>query len=514
MKKKLILLITFIVLVLMVIGCDKSNSNEISIFSRPVVAEVENGRKEWLDVSNFICYYGDFDVESQSKFDVVIMHSSALFRDADAKEKVKELKDNGSYVIAYITVGEDDTLSQADGLGENGYASYYIYENGFPKQNTNWGSYFVDAGNPVWQAKIINDSKKILDYGVDGLFLDTLDTVDIAYHTLPGMASLVELLAETFPETKLVANRGFTVLPYISQYIDGLMFESFNTTYDFSLSKVVDLSEEANEYNEDVACNTINTVRQYDYFPVFALDYVNQYEYDYMTAQYYNRSWQYDFIPYCTYDINLGIACIPTDKDGNLIMPTSIRGELALSKKTSSDLDGYNGDRSPANLAYKENGSTITVDSTYAGYSTAPLNDGWFVTPENHVQAKWSKEAWASTDNKNADHWIQIAFPTEKSVSKVVVHWANDNDTYYSPQKAIIEAWIDDAWVEVAVITNDPTEEGGFYRAFEQTWEFTFDSVNTTKIKIVQPKGMGCADKYGDSVREGIMWVSEVEVYS
>lgn len=511
-KIKKVLLVLLLLCLTVLVGCTKGK--QTSIFSRPTVQKVEGQRKDWLDVSSFICYYGDFDVEIQSQFDVVIMHSNTLFSNPNAKALVKELQDKGSYVIAYITIGEDDTLNQADGMGEGGYASYYVYENGAPKQNVNWGSYFVDAGNPVWQQKIINKSAEIISYGVDGLFMDTLDTVDLAYDTLPGMVSLVKKLKETYPETKLVANRGFTCLPYISSYIDGMMFESFNTTYDFVSNKVADLDEAANAYNETVACSTINAIRRYDYFPVFALDYVNKNEIEYMTQSYYNRSWQYDFIPYCTYDISLATAVLPKDVSGSIVVPTSRRGELALSKIDSNGLDGYNADITENNLAYKENGAIVTVSSTYTGYNTAPLNDGWYVTNDNHIQELWAKEAWASTDNKNADHYIQFEFSEEKEVTKVVVHWANDNGTFYSPQECLIQALVDNEWVEVSKLNNLPEEGSEEYKAFEESWTFIFDKVNTTKIRIVQPKSKGCADKFGDAVREGIMWVSEIEIFS
>ena len=62
-------------------------------------------------------------------------------------------------IVSYITIGEDDSLEIADGLGEGGYASYYVYENGSPKPNVNWNSYFVDAGNPVWQAQSRYDQR-------------------------------------------------------------------------------------------------------------------------------------------------------------------------------------------------------------------------------------------------------------------------------------------------------------------------------------------------------------------
>ena len=513
MKKVLIFILT-LVLGFSLLGCgEQDNNTYISIFSRPTTERVAGQRKEWNDVSSFVCYYSDFDIDFQSQFDVIIMHSTTLYSDPESKEKVKQLQDLGCYIISYVTIGEDDALHVADGLGEGGYASYYIYENGRPKMNTNWNSYFVDAGNPVWQARVIAETEKALSYGVDGIFMDTLDTVDVEGSSLEGMTDLVRRLDETFPEAKFVANRGFTVLPYISQYIDGLMFESFNTTYDFERDRVTDLSEESIAWNEDIACNTINNIRRYDYFPVFALDYVNKFEYDYFTINYYNRSWQFDFIPYCTYDIQLKTPAIPTDAEGKLLAPTSKRGELALSKLASDTLDNFNGDMSSDNLAFKDNGAVITVSSSFGGYNQKALNDGWFVTKQNHVQSNWAKESWASSDNKGVDHYIQIAFPEAKEVSQVVVHWANDNDKFYSPRKAIIQVLIDEHWVDVCTLTNEPEEEDGDYKTNETTWIFDFDPQTTTAVRIVQPKGCGAHNKFNDPIRAGIMWVSEVEVY-
>ena len=513
MKRSILFLIVALV-TLFCTGCsNQPTTKEISIFSRPVVEREQGKRKDWNDVSSFVCYYGDFDIEFQSKFDVVIMHSNTLYQDPESKEKVQQLKDAGCYIVSYITIGEDDELSVGDGLGEGGYASYYVYENGFPKMNVNWNSYFVDAGNPVWQAKIINEAAKILDYGVDGLFMDTLDTVDIDISLLSGMVDLVKNLKTTYPEAKLVANRGLTALPYISAYIDGLMFESFNTTYDFENNRVADLTEESNAWNEDMACNTINAVRRYDYFPVFALDYVNQEEYHFMTQFYYDRSWQYDFIPYCTYDIHLNTVDYPRNANGEMMTPQSARGELALSKLNNSSLDDYNADRTPANLAYVENGTKVKVSTTYSGYKTKALNDGWYVTPDNHVQANWAKESWASSENKKVDHWIEFEFTEVKSVSQVVVHWGNDNDIFYSPKEAYVQAEINGEWVTVCTLTNE-TDVPNVFKAFETTWTFNFDTVQTQKIRIVQPKNCGIHDSYGLALRSGIMWVSEVEIFS
>ena len=164
--------------------------------------------------------------------------------------------------------------------------------------NTNWNSYFVDAGSPVWQEIIIERARNILAMGADGLFLDTVDSVDVDAATAGGMVSLIKRLHEEFPDAKLVANRGFTVLDYVAKYIQGIMFESFNTTWDFIGNRSRDLSESENEYNIATAVNTINRNRQAHYFPVFALDYLNIGEVSYLGPAYIDRCWQYDFISY------------------------------------------------------------------------------------------------------------------------------------------------------------------------------------------------------------------------
>ena len=214
--KKLTALLLLICLFFTFVACDQTSSEgaggpvEISIFSRPLPERngltAEGKKVDWLDVSSFCCYYGAYD-EKMTNYDVAICESRSL-----GVEGLKQLNDAGVWTICYITIGEDDGLNVGDGLGEGGYASYYIYENGAPKLNTNWNSYFVDAGSPVWQEIIIERARSILAMGADGLFLDTIDSVDIDMSTAGGMVSLIKRLKQEFPDAKLVANRGFSVL--------------------------------------------------------------------------------------------------------------------------------------------------------------------------------------------------------------------------------------------------------------------------------------------------------------
>ena len=58
--KRVFLLIAMIAIALTCVAC-QDNNTYIDIFSRPVVERPAEGRKDWNDVSSFICYYGDFD---------------------------------------------------------------------------------------------------------------------------------------------------------------------------------------------------------------------------------------------------------------------------------------------------------------------------------------------------------------------------------------------------------------------------------------------------------------------
>jgi endo-alpha-1,4-polygalactosaminidase (GH114 family) len=510
-------------------GLAAAKHEKISIFSRPTVQKIAGQKKDWNDVDSFTCYYGPLTgiaepdpvyggdlvpvKEALKDFDVAIIHSNQMFGKENAKEIVQEIRDSGTYVIAYITVGEDDTLRVADGLGEGGYASYYIYEDGVPKTNAAWGSYYVDAGNPVWQAIVLEQARKIMEYDVDGFFLDTLDTVYVEPTTMGGMQDLCRRLDEAYPEAKIVANRGFTAFPYISQYLDGIMFEYFSMNYNETTKEFYLRDEKEMMQNYVAGCNLVNRARRYDYMPVFVLDYVEKDEYKYMSQICFDEAWKFDFITYTTYSRALEICPVPGVK------PKTNRGELALKYMDSSGLGNsgatdlvYNGDRSEANLAYAGNKlCVVTVDSVFGGYSGAkPLNDGFYATFDNHDQDNWATEAWASLDDKKKDHWIQFAFKAEQQISRVIVYWAVDNGSIFSARDAYVEAWIDDEWVKVA----EYSWEGHLTQ--QNSTVFEFDTVTTERIRVVQPKNRGDATTEGvegSTTYSGLMWVSEVEIY-
>ena len=194
-------------------------------------------------------------------------------------------------VLAYISVGEDDRpgapfvgngtgpridprpsyydpLTDAipplgsPSTGGTGYASYYLDDddiNGVPDQNSVFGGYYVNPGDPAWY-QILKAKTKATDgrsgiqellsttfgagYGCDGLFMDTLDTpapnsfgATFYEWTAKAYRDLVANISNDNPTKLLLGNRGVffynpNLKPYaytLRPYINMLMFESYYT---------------------------------------------------------------------------------------------------------------------------------------------------------------------------------------------------------------------------------------------------------------------------------------------
>ncbi|HEY8390509.1 MAG TPA: discoidin domain-containing protein [Clostridia bacterium] len=498
-KRRIMAIALGLLILIGVVGCanNQEKPDPITVMPKQFTKEADrserNGEKrEWNNVSSFFCNYGSFQ-EEMLKYDVAIVESSAL-----KDEDVQALEEAGVWKIAYITIGEDDSLKTADGLGPGGYASYYIYVDDTPVQNGNWGSYFVDAGNPVWQASIIAQAREIIDQGYDGLFLDTVDTVDVYPSTINGMYNLIKLLRETFPEIKLVMNRGFSTLPTIHEYIDGIMFESFSTYYDSQRGENYQLAPESSDfiYNQNVAVNTINAIRQKHYFPVFCLDYFTDSNMTVFLQAIYNTAWEYDFIPY----VPLGGRLLSGEVTPSTLIPKSQRGIKALVVDNPAGAPVVNGDTSKDNLAYKGNGTIVSVDSTYPQYGYSCLIDGYIGNEENINLIDWSKIAWASAEN-TSDHWIQLDLDKAAQVKTMIVHWALDGGAYWSSTNVKVQAFINNNWVDIGEATNIQKKSPS------TTIELNVDSP-VTRVRLLQEAGNG---PYG---RSNLMWVSEVMLYA
>ncbi len=251
------------------------------------VAWAEPNHPNWPPDS-YSVYYGELDQEALAKlarFDLVIVHPGDD-RENLSRQKVTQLKAN-PIVIGYVSIGEDPEVpagppqpgQQLSGPsfflksngwkeGHNNYPSRYLDQkryrfsqdgflqfdidgkpmvedgqDGIPDENGVWGSYYVRADDPQWHQIVFSKLDYLQELGVDGFFLDTVDTASPwgSYgYTAEGMVDLVKAIRERYPDHFILANRGLFLLEGRSDYgqaIDGLMFESFLTHWNYAAGR-------------------------------------------------------------------------------------------------------------------------------------------------------------------------------------------------------------------------------------------------------------------------------------
>jgi hypothetical protein len=293
-------------------------------------AEQKKGRN-----MKYLVYYGEWDSEKISRvfdFDLVILHPGNDLENI-TPEMIEEIKngrdgmagtDDDIMVIAYVSIGEDERVPRGAGnienkeegpvfydkglnYVENDYPSRYVDQvsyvfnekgffnylpgglpeifaghDGLPDENGKWGSYFVNPGDPLWQDMIKKKMEKLSDdFGVDGFFLDTLDTASPWGNygwTQENMALLVKKIREDFPDKYLIANRGFFLLEKYADIfrssIDGIMFESFVSEWDWYRNTGIESPYAAENYK--VLKNTlVPEMKKKDGFHLFVLDYLS-----------------------------------------------------------------------------------------------------------------------------------------------------------------------------------------------------------------------------------------------
>jgi len=135
---------------------------------------------------------------------------------------------------------------------------------------------------------------------------------------------------------------------------------------------------------------------------------------------------------------------------------------------------------------------TITVDSTYSGYSTAPIDDGV-------VDAYGGKSTtWASAESLTDPHWITISFPSTIQISYANLWWAYNSvqQELMDSQQVQVQYWDGSSYITAATLP---------YSRYSANSSVTFSPVTTSSIRFYQPAGMG-NPSYPD-----VLWITEAE---
>ena len=157
---------------------------------------------------------------------------------------------------------------------------------------------------------------------------------------------------------------------------------------------------------------------------------------------------------------------------------------------------GAAGSGGPPNLA---RAARVRVDSSFRGYSPAPLTDG--VRNDVPEVGRWAEVAWASAE-RPGEHWVELRWPDAVTVTQVDIYWALDRGRFFPSRHLVLQAeGPDGAWQTVWEL--EWRQAGhSISRTSVTTAPFT-----TTALRLWQPAGGG------PEGRPDLMWIAVVEVY-
>ncbi|MCC7495305.1 MAG: hypothetical protein IT204_23350 [Fimbriimonadaceae bacterium] len=137
----------------------------------------------------------------------------------------------------------------------------------------------------------------------------------------------------------------------------------------------------------------------------------------------------------------------------------------------------------------------VTVDSSYSGYSSAPVHDGLTVGTGLH----WTQEAWASADTVG-EHWIELQFPQPVTLDRALVYWSLDAGLPRTSREVQWQVLEGGQWRTLATATNPATApQTAIQLAAPQTGQ---------RFRFWQPAGRGSDE------RPNLLWVRELEVFA
>lgn len=99
------------------------------------------------------------------------------------------------------------------------------------RRNPDWGSYVVNPGHHLWVQDRLLQAQRALKTGYAGLFLDNLDYAEGGLAVSQSLLDLLSLLRQRLGNGPIWVNRGYSLMPTMVPWIDGLVMEGFSCTW-------------------------------------------------------------------------------------------------------------------------------------------------------------------------------------------------------------------------------------------------------------------------------------------
>jgi len=208
-------------------------------------------------------------------------------------EKLKEkyyIKNKKPKLFAYVSVGEIEP-----------YRKYYkeTDKSWIIGKNKDWKTYIADIRKKEYREFLINKVLKNLSK-YDGFFFDTLDSYQIALKPSEykdyenALAEFIIQVKKTFPDKKIILNRGFEVVPQVKDYIDAVVAESLFYGLDTKTMKYKKMKEEDIKW----LLNKLNEIKNLG-IKVIVIDYVDP-KNKKLQKEVAKKIYENGFIPYVT----------------------------------------------------------------------------------------------------------------------------------------------------------------------------------------------------------------------
>lgn len=335
-------------------------------------------------------------------------------------------------------------------------------------------------------------------FGVDGYFLDTVETMVLYPACRAGMVELIRKLRAAHPQAVIVLNRGFDVLADTADVVDGLMYESFTLSYDQTTKTYVMMRPSALDFTRRQMEAVLTPQQKAHGLVVLALDYAASAS-DPNIRVAYDRAATLGAIPCVTtifldaiYDIDYQgrpdpkwIADFETAESRSHVLPAAANGFPA--------------------------GTTVIPSSNYPDYSVTPVVDG----RQDKSNVGWRDRAWASMDIQQG-HSLEFRFPEPIKRHRLIIDWNVEGGAAYISRKLRVETQVAEvSWIHrvKAIFSGASTPApAAWHRAWftdnnsAQQTIVDLESVSMNALRIEQPAGSGSPD------RPDVMWVQQVRV--